>query len=506
MSVSFNQIPANINVPLFYAEMDNSAASTAQDSGPALLFGHVLPGATIEPNKPVIMPSAAMAIKLAGQGSQLARMVTAYRETDPFGELWVIGIPDPQDGEPAQGRLAIAGVPSAAGAVNLYIGSTRVQIVVSAGDIPASIALDIANAVNGLGDLPVTANVQADAGGDATSRTVILTARHTGTSGNTIPLTLNYYGSSGGEVLPDGLSITVQAMTGGTGDPDFSAAVSAMGDEPYDFIGTPFTDRASLGLLAMEMGDDSGRWSYARQVYGHVYTAVAGSLSELITVGDSWNNQHLTIAGYEAGTQTPPDELVARRLARVAGFIRNDPARPTQTGTLPGALPAPAGSRFTLTEQQALLSHGIATSTVESNKLMIQRDITTYKRNAYGVADNSYFDSETLHTSAYVLRKLKSVITGKYGRHKLANDGSRFGPGQAIVTPAVIRGELCAMYRQLEREGIVENFELFKTYLTVERNANNPNRLDVLFPPDYVNQLRVFAVINQFRLQYSEES
>ncbi|MCV5925175.1 MULTISPECIES: hypothetical protein, partial [Escherichia] len=25
-------------------------------------------------------------------------------------------------------------------------------------------------------------------------------------------------------------------------------------------------------------------------------------------------------------------------------------------------------------------------------------------------------------------------------------------------------------------------------------------------PPDYVNQLRVFAVVNQFRLQYSEES
>ena len=65
-------------------------------------------------------------------------------------------------------------------------------------------------------------------------------------------------------------------------------------------------------------------------------------------------------------------------------------------------------------------------------------------------------DSETLHTSAYVLRKLKSVITSKYGRHKLASDGTRFGPGQAIVTPAVIKGELLVLYRQLERAGIVE--------------------------------------------------
>lgn len=84
--------------------------------------------------------------------------------------------------------------------------------------------------------------------------------------------------------------------------------------------------------------------------------------------------------------------------------------------------------------------------------------------------------------------------------------GTRFGPGQAIVTPAVIKGELLATYRQLERAGIVENYELFKQYLVVERDASDPNRLNTLFPPDYVNQLRVFAVVNQFRLQYSEES
>lgn len=172
----------------------------------------------------------------------------------------------------------------------------------------------------------------------------------------------------------------------------------------------------------------------------------------------------------------------------------------------PDMLPAPKGKRFTMTEQQTLLSHGVATAYVESGVLRIQRDVTTYRKNAYGVADNSYLDSETLHTSAYVLRKLKSVITSKYGRHKLASDGTRFGPGQAIVTPAVIKGELLATYRQLERAGIVENYELFKQYLVVERDASDPNRLNTLFPPDYVNQLRVFAVVNQFRLQYSEES
>ncbi len=271
------------------------------------------------------------------------------------------------------------------------------------------------------------------------------------------------------------------------------------------------TVRTAIGRLEAEgwlteMNDTSGRWSYARQLYGHVYTAKTGTLSELVNAGDQFNQQHITLAGYEKETQTPADELAASRTARAAVFIRNDPARPTQTGELVGMLPAPKGKRFTMTEQQTLLSHGVATAYVESGVLRIQRDVTTYRKNAYGVADNSYLDSETLHTSAYVLRKLKSVITSKYGRHKLASDGTRFGPGQAIVTPAVIKGELLATYRQLERAGIVENYELFKQYLVVERDASDPNRLNTLFPPDYVNQLRVFAVVNQFRLQYSEES
>lgn len=100
----------------------------------------------------------------------------------------------------------------------------------------------------------------------------------------------------------------------------------------------------------------------------------------------------------------------------------------------------------------------------------------------------------------------RNVDENNYWLRREAAGDTRFGPGQAIVTPAVIKGELLATYRQLERAGIVENYELFKQYLVVERDASDPNRLNTLFPPDYVNQLRVFAVVNQFRLQYSEES
>ena len=51
--------------------------------------------------------------------------------------------------------------------------------------------------------------------------------------------------------------------------------------------------------------------------------------------------------------------------------------------------------------------------------------------------------------------------------------------------------------------GLVENLAAFKANLIVERDDNDPNRVNVLYPPDLVNQLRVFAVLNQFRLQYN---
>lgn len=497
MSVSFPTIPSDLRVPLFWAEMDNSEANTTQSSGPSLLIGFSSADSTIAKNKLTIMPSAALAGKVAGRGSQLARMVAQYRAVDPFGELWVIAVTEP-DGETAKGTVTLTGNAQASGTLSLYIGAVRVQAAVVTGDAPVSVAATLAAAVNANADLPVTAAAAAGV--------VTLTARHKGLTGNDIPLALNYYGTVGSENTPDGVNVAIVAMAGGTGSPSLATTVAAMGDEPFDFIGTPFSDSASLATLALEMSDSSGRWGYARQLYGHVYTAKIGTLSELVAYGDTMNNQHISAAGYEPAVQTAADELVALRTARNAVFIRVDPARPTQTGELTGALPAPAGSRFTLTEQQSLLKHGIATAYAESGVLRIQRDITTYQTNAYGVADNSYLDSETLHTSAYVIRQLKSIITSKYPRHKLAKDGTRFGPGQAIVTPAVLKGEMCASYRTMERAGIVENFDLFKQHLVVERNVSDPTRVDVLFPPDYVNQLRVFALLNQFRLQYSEET
>lgn len=496
-AISFANIPANVRVPLFYAEMDASQASYFVQAKRALLVGQKLAAGTQAVNTPVLVATTDQAIALFGRGSMLARMHAVYRAQDLFGEVWCMAVADNGAGVAASGTITVSGPATAAGTISLYIGGQRVQVAVGSTDSANTIAASINAAINAATDLPVTSTVA--------SAVVTVTCRWKGLTGNDITILDSFAGLPGGESLPTGVGLAYSAATlaSGTTAPTLtSGAIAALGDDEYDYIIHPYTDTTSLDALDAELNDTTGRWSWLRQVYGHAYTALRGTLSSLTTAGGLRNGPHHTIAGIDADCPNPSWEYASAYGARNAAFLNVDVARPTQTGVLTGILAPRAGKKFVQTERQSLLSYGIATSYVRSGQVFIERAITTYQKNAFGQADPSYLDSETLHTSAYVIRYLRSIITTKYPRHKLANDGTRFGGGQAIVTPNVIKGELAAAYAQMESDGIVERADLFRKYLIVERNANDPNRLDVLFPPDYVNQLRVFAVLNQFRLQY----
>jgi phage tail sheath gpL-like len=248
---------------------------------------------------------------------------------------------------------------------------------------------------------------------------------------------------------------------------------------------------------------DSGRWGWMRQLYGHIFSARRGSYPELITFGETRNAGVTSIMGVEIGSPSPMFEWSAAYCAKAQRALTNDPARPLQTLSLNSIKLAPLHERFNLEELNSLAGHGIATQKAGSdNQPMISRESTTYQLNLYGFTDDAYELVTTLATLARLFRNQRQAITSKFPRHKLANDGTRFGPGQAIVTPGIIKAELIAEYRMDEFNGLVEDTRNFKRHLLVERDSNNPNRVNVLYPPDLINQLRIFAVLAQFRLQY----
>ncbi|POP80379.1 phage tail protein [Pseudomonas syringae] len=496
MAISFNNIPSDVRVPLFYAEMDNSAANSASASMRRLIVAQVNDDVSgSELGSLVLVPSVALAKNIGGQGSMLAAMYETWRKADPTGEVWCLPLLN-TEGAKASAKVTLTGAATEAGLLNLYVGGMRVQATVVNGATAAQAATALSVKINATPDLPITAAVEAGV--------LTLSCKWSGASGNDIQLEFNRQGKTNGEVIPAGLTAAGTAMTGGVGTPDQLKALAALGDEPFEFICMPWTDTATLDAWKAAMDDSTGRWSWARQLYGHVYSAKRGTVGTLVAAGQLRNDQHITLQGVENGVPQPVWLQAAALAARTAVFISADASRPTQSGTMPGIDPAPASQRFTLTERESLLRYGIATAYYEGGYVRIQRSITTYQKNAYGQADNSYLDSETMHQSAFIIRRLQGIITSKYGRHKLANDGTRFGAGQPIITPSTIRGELIAQYARLEEEGHVENAETFAQHLIVERDGNDPSRVNVMFPPDYINGLRVFALLNQFRLQYDE--
>ena len=91
MPIGFSNIPADIRVPLFYAEMDNSAANSASSAMRRLIVGQVNDNATSESiGQLVLVSSVALAKEIGGQGSMLAAMYEILRKVDPIGEIWCL--------------------------------------------------------------------------------------------------------------------------------------------------------------------------------------------------------------------------------------------------------------------------------------------------------------------------------------------------------------------------------------------------------------------------------
>ncbi len=499
MSISFNSIPSGWRLPLYYVETDPSKAGQDTLDLPALLFGQKLSAGAAAVDTPIAISSVAQAQAQFGAGSMLERMAATFFRLNQAQTLWCMPLAEPTAGAVAAGAFGITGTATAAGTLSAYIAGQRVQVAVAVGDTAAVVATALYNAINAAATLPVSAT-------NGTSGTATLAARWKGASGNDIVLALNYGGTAAGEALPAGLSVAITAMSGGTASPALTNAIASLGEDSYEYVGLPFADTTSLNAIEAEYGfGDGGRWGWLRQLYGHVFSAMRGSYSSLITFGAGRNSGVTEVVPVEVQHQAPPWEVVAAYVAKASRALINDPARPLQTLTLDGVLPAPRGARFSAQERNALVNAGFGTLSVRSdNTVQIEREATTYKTNAYGVADGAYSLVTTLATLAKLFRNQRAAITSKYGRHKLANDGTKFGPGQAIVTPKIIKGELIAQYQQDEENGLVENPDAFAANLIVERDSTNPNRLNVLYPPDLVNQLRMFAVLGQFRLQYTD--
>ena len=494
--VQFKNIPSNLRVPGFFAEVDNSQANSSTAQQRTLIIAQKLASGAATSNVPVLSLGASDAKTQGGVGSQLALMVDAYRQNDSFGEVWTVALDDAQAAAAAVGNFLFTQQATANGTLCLYIAGTLVSLPVTAGESMSDMATALAAAINATDDLPVSAAVD-----NVTAAQVDITALNKGAVGNDIDLRVNYEGTAGGEVTPTGLTFTITAMTGGATNPTLTAALAALQDLPFDVIIHPYSDATSMNALDAFLNDQTGRWSWLRKIYGQHYTFYRGTAGARQTYGFTRNGQHGTVCGiYD--TPTAGFVWVAAMIGAAAVSLRADPGLPLHSLAVSGVLPPPPQSRDNISIRQTLLYSGISTYTVDQDgTVRIEMLITTYQKNAFGQDDNSYLKVETMYLLMYVLRDLENVVTSRYSRCKLAANGTRFAPGANVVTPNIIKADLVSRYRVLERQGYVQNSDAFMQAIIVEKDTNNPNRVNVMWPGTLINQLDILALLAQFRLQ-----
>lgn len=485
MAISFNEIPADNMFPLFATEFDpGAAAKGGAIPWKNLLIGQALPTAsadnigTLEP-----ITSDAQADVLYGAGSQIALMCRAFRKSAPNMELWALAVKDSSldstAAAKATGSVTVSfpsGSTSASksGVIALMIAGQSVDVNVTAGQTEALIAAAIANAINGIAQLPVTAS--------NSSGVVTITAKNAGTCGESIDIRYNH---EKGMKLPGNVQLAVDNMDDAGSDESYTAenVGNIISGVWFNAIAIGSSKNSNVKYIEDILKE---RWTATVQKLGECFYFVANanaSKEEMIAEGNDRNSQVLNITGI-AKSPTPGFVQAAATMGVCAVSALNDPAMPLTNVPVPGIVAPKMEDRLdNIHDNNLIMKAGVACLVAGNDgTVYLKRMVTTYKRNALDAEDKSYMQLEDCFTLSYLRYDWNNHMATKFPRAKLGKSDDEYGPDQVVVTEKTGLAEIKMKYKEWVRAGLVQNQKLFEENVICVRDPNDRNALQWLVP------------------------
>lgn len=462
-NISFDTIPASIRKPGKYVEFNAKLAVRTLPSNVQrlLIAAQMLATGTAVASAPVQVFDAATAALLFGRGSQAHLMVKATIEAYQYARITVLPLADASTGVAATWTVTYTGASTAGGSVTVTVAGQSVNVPIATGQSAAQVAAAVQLELARMVDWPVTAAAAAGV--------ITLTAKNKGTVANGLVVS----------ATSDLLGIAAAAAVGvaGANDPDLAVALATVFTASDEILVTPYNNQAALTVLRTHLTNRGGAIEQRGAVGVYAFT---GTLANATTLAGQVNHERIT-GCFLPGTLSPAYELAARYAAVISS--EEDPARPLNTLALSGALPPPLSARLGRVEQETCLANGVTPLEVGPGEVVqIVRAITTYTLDPQAIPDIAWLDLTTIRTMDYVRMSVRNRLALRFPREKLS-----------ARTPDRVRSEILDVMVKLEELEIVEAVEANKAGVIVERDSQDPNRLDARIPTDVVNGLHVLA-------------
>lgn len=492
-----SNIPSGIVAPLL--AFDVQSAGQFESETRVILLGHGLASGALAESGIALCGSVNEARYLAGRGSMLEAMFIRARKNAPAQEIWLGRVADTGTAEIR--TVTIGTIPAAGGQGVIEIAGEAVAIEIAAGTSAASVATALAAAINAYFNritkisLPFTAT--------AATNVVTLTARHKGAYATGIDV---YVPVLEGVNAFSGI-LTFAATTAGAGTPDVAAVLAALNDDPFEIVISAFGDDANRTKLDDFHGNVSGRWSYLQQLYGGVFYPKSGTTSQLTTSALARDSWHLSmIPQFSGGGNATPDyEFVAGLVSRIAPFLGSGAdgrVSINHTGLVVDGVKAPRDRAYwpDYGTRDALLKNGVSTWSVDRSGNVVIDKIITQQQTTNNVPDTALRDIQAVYQITYALKYFRAQLAYEHSNKAIANDN----PGNlpSISTPRDIRATLVHASMELARRGVLEVSSEIIDALTVTRDNDNPNRVNIALPLDRVNPLDIFAGLARVYAQF----
>jgi len=387
----------------------------------------------------------------------------------------------------AVGSISAVGTQTVSGAYYVEVNEIRSEsFVISAGELGTALDARIAQAVNAIIEMPMTAT--------SGSNTATLTAKWKGTSSN--GLKIKVVGPS------NGITFAITQPAGGLINPDISPALAQMGDVWESMLLNCFEISDTTTLDKIQAHGD-GRWGALTR---KPYVCFTGNTiaNRTLACAVSAVRKYDKINGQlpAPGSLDLPFVVAARQLARIVAMANSNPPHDYGSLQATGIAPGLDSEQWDYTARDAAIKDG--SSSVESRDgiIFIKDVVTFYHPDANPNPEFRYVvDIVKIQNVLYNLDR--RFNNAEWDGAPLMKDGE-YTTNRTAKFPRTAKIEAADMCTQLGLQAILTDVKATNATIQASVNDQNPKRLDMVLPITLVGNANIFSIDLLFSFYFGQ--